>query len=47
MTEIEEWELENQHRITGWKAEWDIKEGYKIITFIFKDKSEHVFEIKL
>jgi hypothetical protein len=45
--EWQEWEIENQHNISGWKAEWDIKEGYKVLTFILKDKTEKVFEIKL
>lgn len=40
------WEHEHFNNIIGWKSEWDVKDGYKVVTFTMKNKTEVTHEIK-
>lgn len=46
-SEVIQWEIENMQQINGWVAEWDVKPGFKVITFTMVDKSKVKFEIAI
>lgn len=43
--EVTQWEIENFNYVRA-ESDYTIKEGYKVITYFFKDKSYVTFEIK-
>lgn len=45
--EVTAWERQHMDGIKGWTAEYDVKPGYKVITFNMKDKTTFTFEIEL
>ncbi len=45
--DISKWERDNFYHITGWVADWEIKKGYKVITFSLLDGSKKVFELPI
>ena len=42
--EMLKWEHEHQSLIISWTAEWD-DDGNKKVTYVFKDKTLHVFKL--
>lgn len=47
LLEWESWEEDNFDNIVQWTVEYDVKPGWKLITFTLQDKSKHKFEIEL
>jgi hypothetical protein len=41
--EVNQWEIENKSKITGWTADYGNK---KVVTFIMEDKTTVKFEIE-